>query len=226
MEYGNDSLVGQKKTQYSDRAAKQLAEDVFASDRTNHELNHSVAPEFKSKSERKTKNKKSPAGQATLSRKDREVHLQDRWSIVDIPPAQQNNIYGPFILDYYEAGSLSLRDYIRRSYLPWKQIPGIPREVMEEKLKALLDRTKGQGTIGYLDWAPLPLPQEVVYRERARGETGLMFEDLVGYVGAKKMDEEVQKEEIEKLADACRRKERELEGLREELREKEKAMGE
>jgi hypothetical protein len=221
MKYDSDSLIGQRETQYSDRASKQLAEDVFAKNRSNHELNHGAAPEHKTKSERTRKSRKTSARPSTLSRKSRQVHRQDPSSN---PPFRHNTVHAPFIRDYYDVGSLSLRDYIRRSYLPIKQIPSVSHEAMEGKLKALLDRVKGQGTIEYLEWAALPLPQEVVFRERARGQTGLMFEDLVGFMSSRQMDEEVWKEEREKLEDACRRKERELEVLREKLREKEEAV--
>jgi hypothetical protein len=214
MKYDSDSLIGQRETQYSDRASKQLAEDVFAQNHSNHD----AAPEHKTKRERTIKNRKTSARPSTLSRKSHQVHRQDPSSN---PPFRHNTVHAPFIRDYYDVGSLSLRDYIRRSYLPIKQIPTVSREAMEAKLKALLDHVKGQRTIEYLEWAALPLPQEVVFRERAMGRTGLMFEDLVGFMSSRQMDEEVWKEEREKLEDACRRKERELEELREELRRKE-----
>ena len=218
LKYDSDSLIGQKETQYSDRASKQLAEDVFAQNRSNHD----AAPEHNIKSDRTRKHKKPSAGPGTLSRQSRQVHhRQDPGSTINTPPFRHNTVHAPFIRDYYDVGSLSLRDYIRRSYLPIKQIPSVSHEAMEGKLKALLDRVKGQGTIEYLEWAALPLPQEVVLRERARGQTGLMFEDLVGFMSSRQMDEEVAEEEREKLEEACRRKERELEVLREELRRKE-----
>jgi hypothetical protein len=227
MKYSNDSLTAQKEIQYSDRASKQLAEDVFAKNRADHDSTRSKAPKSINEREQDTKSRKLPKETAELQVEKNQTKRNDRWSLVDIPLSVHNAVQAPFIHDYYDAGSPSLREYIERSYLPWKQVLGVQREAMEAKLKALLDRVKVQGTIEYLEWGALPLPQEVVYRERARGETGLVFEDVVGYVrGAKQMDEELREEEQRKLRDACERKERELEVLTEELKRKERAVRE
>lgn len=229
MMYSQDSSIAQKETQYSDRASKQLAEDVFAKNRAEKDHSRSKAPMSKNESEPecKTETKKAHQEEGASPSKAKQLQNADRWSFVNVPSSQENTVHAPLIHDYYNAGSPSLRDYIERSYLPWKQLLGVHREAMEAKLKMLLDRVKAQGTIEYLEWGTVPLPQEVVYREQEHGVTEWWFEDLVGCVGgAKQMDEDVRMEEQRKLREALERKDGELQELREELRRKERAMRE
>jgi hypothetical protein len=188
MKYSKDSSIAQKETQYSDRASKQLAEDVFAKNRADHDhdTTRSKAPKSKTdrELERKTrpKSNKPPADGAALPLPAPQLTPISRSSIAN-PPTQPPSIHAPLIQSYYDSGTSSLRDYIKRSYLPWKQILGVNREAMEAKLGALLDQVKKQGTIEYLEWGALPLPQEVVWRERAGGKEGWGFKDVVGWVG-------------------------------------------
>lgn len=205
LEYDNDKLTVQRGTQYSDRASKQLAEDVFAKNRAEYEFSRGKAPESESEGKKATEE----------LRVSKERARRSRWSVADVPPEQQNTLFAPFIKTYYDSGSPSLRDYINRSYLPWKQFLGIDRDAMEVKLKAILDRVEQQGTIDYVEWSALPLPQDMTHREKMRAETGLMVEDLFACASARQM-QEMRGDAKENLKEA-RRQEQGVEELREVL---------
>ncbi|KAI9865174.1 MAG: hypothetical protein M1813_002494 [Trichoglossum hirsutum] len=60
----------------------------------------------------------------------------------------------------------SVRQYVQRAFVPDHQVPGIGREEMEKKLKEFIQLAHDNGTMYTIDWEALPLPQEMILRER------------------------------------------------------------
>ena len=60
-----------------------------------------------------------------------------------------------------------VRDYVFRSFQPENLIAGINNEEMQAKLKKTLSHAAESGQLGTLDWATLPLPQQLIQQERA-----------------------------------------------------------
>ncbi|KAI9779217.1 MAG: hypothetical protein M1839_007469 [Geoglossum umbratile] len=60
----------------------------------------------------------------------------------------------------------SVRHYVQRAFVPDHEIPGIGREEMEKKLKEFIQLAHDNGTMYSIDWEALPLPQEMISRER------------------------------------------------------------
>jgi len=194
------SPSARKEPQYTDRASKQLAEAAMSQNRGPHGHKRMKMTEKQLKQKDQTKTSPQPAISSH----------KDHYSVVDIPPEEQNTVFAPFIKDYYGTASPLLKEYIHRSFLPWTQIVGIDRESVEKKLKALLDRTNQQGTIDSLYWTNMPLPQQVISKERFQGKTGFVFEDLILGSSSKEYDEAVKEEEREKLTGAIKWMEKQI----------------
>ncbi|EEQ29736.1 SAC3/GANP domain-containing protein [Microsporum canis CBS 113480] len=60
----------------------------------------------------------------------------------------------------------AVRDYVQRSFVPEQQIPGITRADMEAKLKQVITGAAETNHLGAIDWASLPLPQQMIQNER------------------------------------------------------------
>ncbi|KAF3480794.1 SAC3/GANP domain-containing protein [Arthroderma uncinatum] len=60
----------------------------------------------------------------------------------------------------------TVRDYVQRSFVPERQIPGITRADMEEKLKQIITGAAETNHLGAIDWKTLPLPQQIIQDER------------------------------------------------------------
>ena len=60
-----------------------------------------------------------------------------------------------------------VRDYVLRSFQPENLIPGIDRNEMEDKLKKTLSDAAEGSHLDGIDWATLPLPQQLIQQERA-----------------------------------------------------------
>ena len=60
-----------------------------------------------------------------------------------------------------------VRDYVFRSFQPENLIAGIGNDEMQAKLKKTLSHAAESGQLGSLDWATLPLPQQLIQQERA-----------------------------------------------------------
>ena len=61
-----------------------------------------------------------------------------------------------------------VRDYVQRSFDPSNLIADIPRPEMEAKLKQTISAATDSNTLHTVDWANLPLPQEMIRQERAQ----------------------------------------------------------
>ncbi|EEP77801.1 predicted protein [Uncinocarpus reesii 1704] len=61
-----------------------------------------------------------------------------------------------------------VRQYVQRSFVPEYQIQGITREDMEKKLKQIITDAAESNNLHNVDWAALPLPQEMIRDERNR----------------------------------------------------------
>ncbi|KAK2808141.1 hypothetical protein FQN49_008749, partial [Arthroderma sp. PD_2] len=60
----------------------------------------------------------------------------------------------------------AVRDYVQRSFVPERQIPGITRAEMEAKLKQIITGAAETNHLGAIDWSTLPLPQQMIQNER------------------------------------------------------------
>jgi hypothetical protein len=60
-----------------------------------------------------------------------------------------------------------VRDYVFRSFQPENLIAGIGNDEMQAKLKKTLSNAAENGQLGTIDWATLPLPQQLIQQERA-----------------------------------------------------------
>jgi SAC3 family protein LENG8/THP3 len=64
----------------------------------------------------------------------------------------------------------SVRHYVQRAFVPDHEVPGIGREEMEKKLKEFIQLAHDNGTMYTIDWEALPLPQEMILRERQKSD--------------------------------------------------------
>ncbi|KAF6224943.1 hypothetical protein HO133_010137 [Letharia lupina] len=62
----------------------------------------------------------------------------------------------------------SVRHYVQRAFATENTIASIPRQEMEIKLKKIISNSAENNTLGTIDWAKLPLPQQMILEERAR----------------------------------------------------------
>jgi len=62
----------------------------------------------------------------------------------------------------------AVRDYVQRSFLPHFLRDDVSRQEMEAKLKETVTAATDNNTLETLDWANLPLPQEMIRQERAQ----------------------------------------------------------
>jgi SAC3 family protein LENG8/THP3 len=60
----------------------------------------------------------------------------------------------------------SVKDYVRRSFEPGREIPHISKVDMERKLKEVITRAAESGELLAIDWDSHPLPQELLYQEQ------------------------------------------------------------
>ncbi|RDW69467.1 hypothetical protein BP6252_08487 [Coleophoma cylindrospora] len=61
-----------------------------------------------------------------------------------------------------------VRDYVRRSFDPNNLYADVDRSDMEKKLKQTISTATDNHTIDTIDWASLPLPQQMIRTERTR----------------------------------------------------------
>jgi hypothetical protein len=64
--------------------------------------------------------------------------------------------------------SPDVRDYVNRSFAQATSIPGITKEQIESKLKAIITEATQSGRLDTMKWKELPLPQEMIHNERTR----------------------------------------------------------
>ena len=62
----------------------------------------------------------------------------------------------------------SVRHYVQRAFATENTIASIPRQEMEIKLKKIISNSAENNTLGTINWAKLPLPQQMILEERAR----------------------------------------------------------
>lgn len=59
-----------------------------------------------------------------------------------------------------------VRQYVQRAFAPENAVQGIDRLEMEIKLKQIISDAASSDTLHIVDWANLPLPQQVILKER------------------------------------------------------------
>jgi hypothetical protein len=62
--------------------------------------------------------------------------------------------------------SQAVRDYVGRAFETTRQIKGIERPEVQEKLKSIISYFAERGQLDNMDWATYPLPQEILRDER------------------------------------------------------------
>jgi SAC3 family protein LENG8/THP3 len=62
----------------------------------------------------------------------------------------------------------AVRQYVQRCFVPENMIKGISREDMEGKLKSVITEAAESNNLHSVDWADLPLPQQMLQEERTR----------------------------------------------------------
>lgn len=71
-----------------------------------------------------------------------------------------------------------VRDYVRRSFDPSTMVPDVSRPEMEAKLKDTISGATDNNTLHTLDWANLPLPQQMIRAERAQASLSWQQESV------------------------------------------------
>ncbi|EGD99781.1 hypothetical protein TESG_07118 [Trichophyton tonsurans CBS 112818] len=61
----------------------------------------------------------------------------------------------------------AVREYVQRCFVPEQQIPGISRAEMEARLKQVITGAAETNSLEAIDWASLPLPQQMIQAERS-----------------------------------------------------------
>jgi SAC3 family protein LENG8/THP3 len=62
----------------------------------------------------------------------------------------------------------AVRQYVQRCFVPENMIKGISREDMEAKLKSVISQAAESNNLHSVNWAELPLPQQMLQEERNR----------------------------------------------------------
>ena len=62
----------------------------------------------------------------------------------------------------------AVRQYVQRCFVPENMIKGISREDMEAKLKSVITQAAESNNLHSVNWADLPLPQQMLQEERIR----------------------------------------------------------
>ncbi|ERF69577.1 hypothetical protein EPUS_01907 [Endocarpon pusillum Z07020] len=62
----------------------------------------------------------------------------------------------------------AVRQYVQRCFVPENMIKGISREDMEAKLKSVITQAAESNNLHSVNWADLPLPQQMLQEERTR----------------------------------------------------------
>lgn len=62
----------------------------------------------------------------------------------------------------------AVRQYVQRCFTPESMIKGITKEEMESKLKKVITDAAESGNLNNVNWAELPLPQQMIQEERNR----------------------------------------------------------
>lgn len=62
----------------------------------------------------------------------------------------------------------AVRQYVQRCFVPENMIKGISREDMEGKLKSVITQAAESNNLHSVNWAALPLPQQMLQEERTR----------------------------------------------------------
>lgn len=86
------------------------------------------------------------------------------------PPAKKSKV------DWPDA----VRDYVQRSFIPKNMDPSVSRSDMENQLKATISSATDSGQLHSIDWAAMPLPQEMIKASRTprvEGFQGLHIRD-------------------------------------------------
>lgn len=60
----------------------------------------------------------------------------------------------------------AVRQYVQRCFVPENMIRGISREEMEAKLKSIITKAAESNNLNSVNWAELPLPQQMLQEER------------------------------------------------------------
>ena len=60
----------------------------------------------------------------------------------------------------------SVRFYVQRSFAENNTVPGVDRQEMEKRLKQIISEAAESNTLHSVDWANLPLPQQMIVSER------------------------------------------------------------
>lgn len=67
----------------------------------------------------------------------------------------------------------SVREYVRRSFMPGNMDPSVAKADMEVQLKETISHATDMGQLHTIDWFSMPLPQDLIKEARAK-----QFEDL------------------------------------------------
>lgn len=70
----------------------------------------------------------------------------------------------------------SVKEYVRRSFEPTREVKGVSRGDMERKLKEVITSAAESGQLLMIDWAKYPLPQEIVQQEQIRRSQAYLYQ--------------------------------------------------
>lgn len=102
----------------------------------------------------------------TLSRPDPSVSLQSFPTFTPNPSLNMSQHSSPPPKPKVDWPP-PVREYVQRCFAPESQIPGINPQMIEAKLKEVITKAAEGNTLLDVDWANLPLPQQLIQQERS-----------------------------------------------------------
>ncbi len=69
-----------------------------------------------------------------------------------------------------------VRDYVRRSFEPQNMLAEVTKSEMEAKLKSTITAATDAGELFSINWESLPLPQEMIRKERATAQAAMSWQ--------------------------------------------------
>jgi hypothetical protein len=72
----------------------------------------------------------------------------------------------------------SVKDYVRRSFEPGREIPNISKSNMERKLKEVITQAAESGHLLTTDWVNYPLPQQLIQQENMQRAQGYLAQSF------------------------------------------------
>jgi SAC3 family protein LENG8/THP3 len=90
------------------------------------------------------------------------------YSSIPHPPPAVAEVQTPSAAKKKVDWPLGVRQYVQRCFVPENLLPGIAKVDMEAKLKTVITQAAESNNLNSVDWAKLPLPQQMLQEEHKR----------------------------------------------------------